>query len=147
MASGPQTNGRMTRMKAATKYNDNEPDKVIHKELSYKIVQACYEVHNVLGPGYSEKIYEEAMDRELSSLGLSVDRQRVVGVLYKGDKIGEYRLDTVADDKVLLEYKAVSELSPVFESQVLSYLKASGLKLGLLINFGGKKVEVRRIVN
>jgi GxxExxY protein len=125
----------------------NDLNWIIHKELSYKIVQACYEVHNVLGPGYSEKIYEEAMDRELTCQGVSVDRQRIVAVMYKGEKIGEYRLDSVADEKVLLEFKAVSELNSIFESQVLSYLKASGLKLGLLINFGGKKVEVRRIVN
>jgi GxxExxY protein len=134
-------------MKPQTKYNDVDPDKVVHKELSYKIVQACYEVHNVLGPGYSEKIYEEAMERELTGQGVSVDRQRIVAVMYKGENIGEYRLDSVADEKVLLEFKAVSELNSIFESQVLSYLKASGLKLGLLINFGGKKVEVRRIVN
>ena len=121
--------------------------KLVHKELSYKIVQACYEVHNILGPGYSEKIYEEAVERELASQGVAVDRQRIVAVIYKGEKIGEYRLDSVADEKVLLEFKAVSELNSIFESQVLSYLKASGLKLGLLINFGGKKVEVRRIVN
>jgi GxxExxY protein len=120
---------------------------ILHKELSYKIVQACYEVHNVLGPGYSEKIYEEAMVRELTGQGVSIDRQKIVSVIYKGEKIGEYRLDSVADDKVLLEFKAVSELNSIFESQVLSYLKASGLRLGLLINFGGKKVEVRRIVN
>ena len=121
--------------------------KLVHEELSCKIVQACYEVHNILGPGYSEKIYEEAMERELVSQGVAVDRQRIVAVVYKGEKIGEYRLDSVADEKVLLEFKAVSELNSIFESQVLSYLKASGLKLGLLINFGGKKVDVRRIVN
>jgi GxxExxY protein len=134
-------------MKPNAKCREADPEKILHKELSYKIVQACYEVHNVLGPGYSEKIYEEAMDRELTGQGVSVDRQRIVAVIYKGDKIGEYRLDSVADEKVLLEFKAVSELNSIFESQVLSYLKASGLRLGLLINFGGKKVEVRRIVN
>ncbi len=132
-------------MKPENKGVDSE--KILYKDLSYKIVQACYEVHNVLGPGYSEKIYEEAMEKELSGNGVSVDRQRVVAVMYKGEKIGEYRLDSVADDRILLEFKAVTELSSIFESQVLSYLKASGLKLGLLINFGGKKVEVRRIVN
>ena len=137
----------MTRMKPNAKCRAADPEKILHKELSYKIVQACYEVHNVLGPGYSEKIYEEAVDRELTSQGVSVDRQRIVAVIYKGNKIGEYRLDSVADEKILLEFKAVAELNSIFESQVLSYLKASGLRLGLLINFGGKKVEVRRIVN
>ncbi len=130
-----------------TKNKGVDSEKILYKDLSYKIVQACYEVHNVLGPGYSEKIYEEAMEKELSGNGVSVDRQRVVAVMYKGEEIGEYRLDSVADDRILLEFKAVTELSSIFESQVLSYLKASGLKLGLLINFGGKKVEVRRIVN
>ena len=120
---------------------------IVHKDLCYKFVQACYEVHNILGPGYSEKIYEEAMERELTGQGVTIDRQRIVAVVYKGEKVGEYRLDSVADEKVLLEFKAVLELNSIFESQVLSYLKASGLKLGLLINFGGKKVEVKRIVN
>jgi len=120
---------------------------IVHKDLSYKIVEACYEVHNFLGPGFSENIYDEAMSRELASRGIYVDRQKSIEVKYKDEKIGEYRLDAVAEDKVVLEYKAASELNAVFESQVLSYLKASGLKLGLLINFGGKKVEVRRIVN
>lgn len=134
-------------MKAKTTYDGIDPEKVVHRELSYKIVQACYEVHNALGPGYSEKIYEEAMDSDLTRQGVSVDRQKIVAVMYKGEKIGEYRLDSVADAKVLLEFKSVSEFNSIFESQVLSYLKASGLKLGLLINFGGKKVEVRRIVH
>ena len=87
------------------------------------------------------------MSRELASRGICIDRQKSIEVKYKDEKIGEYRLDAEAEDKVVLEYKAASELNAVFESQVLSYLKASGLKLGLLINFGGKKVEVRRIVN
>jgi len=83
----------MTRMKPNAKCRETDPEKILHKELSYKIVQACYEVHNVLGPGYSEKIYEEAMDKELTGQGVSVDRQRAVVVMYKGHKIGEYRLE------------------------------------------------------
>jgi GxxExxY protein len=74
-------------------------------------------------------------------------RQKLVVVFFKGVKIGEYRLDMVAEDQIILEFKAVSELNSVFEAQVLSYLKASGLKLGLLINFRGEKAEVTRIVN
>jgi GxxExxY protein len=108
-------------MKSKATHNDVDPEKVVHKELSYKIVQACYAVHNILGPGYSEKIYEEAMDRELSGQGVLVDRQRIVAVIYKGNNIGEYRLDAVADGKVLLEFKAVTELNSIFESQVLSF--------------------------
>ena len=92
----------MTRMKPNAKCRAADPEKILHKELSYKIVQACYEVHNVLGPGYSEKIYEEAVDRELTSQGVSVDRQRIVAVIYKGDKIGEYRLDPLRMRKFCL---------------------------------------------
>jgi GxxExxY protein len=134
-------------MTAHDRNKGTDPDGIIHKELSYKIVQACYEVHNILGPGYSEKIYEEAMEHELTSQGVLINRQKIVDAMYTGEKIGEYRLDSVADEKVLLEFKAVSELNSISESRVLSYLKASGIKLGLLINFGGKKVEVRRIAN
>jgi len=74
----------MSRMTSREKNKSKDLDGIIHKELSYKIVQACYEVHNVLGPGYSEKSYEEAMIRELTSQGVSVDRQRIVAVIYKG---------------------------------------------------------------
>jgi GxxExxY protein len=87
------------------------------------------------------------MEHELTSQGVLINRQKIVDAMYTGEKIGEYRLDSVADEKVLLEFKAVSELNSISESRVLSYLKASGIKLGLLINFGGKKVEVRRIAN
>ncbi|MCK4908968.1 MAG: GxxExxY protein [Planctomycetes bacterium] len=120
---------------------------IIHKELSYKIIEASFEVHNTLGPGFTENIYEEALCRELKSRGLNYERQKVIDVLYKGEKIGVYRLDLIVENKVLLELKAISELPDVFKAQVLSYLKATGLKLGILVNFGKKKVEYDRIVN
>ncbi len=101
----------------------------------------------MLGPGYPEKIYEEAMAVELSNNAVSIECQKPVEVNFKGVRVGEYRLDMVAESKVLLEFKAVSELRAVFEAQVQSYLKATGLKLGLLANFGRKRVDVRRIVN
>ena len=125
----------------------DEGDKILFKDLSYRIVRACFEVHAVLGPGFPEKIYEEAMAVELSDNAVDIERQKLVEVHFKGVKVGEYRLDMIAETKILLEFKAVSELNGVFEAQVLSYLKATGLKLGLLINFGGKRVAVRRIVN
>jgi GxxExxY protein len=122
-------------------------DEVVYKDLSYKIMKACFEVHNVLGPGYSEKIYEEAVSRELRRERIGFERQRLIEVMYKGEKIGDYRLDMVADNKIILELKAVSELNEIFESQLLSYLKATGMKLGIVINFGGKRVEYKRILN
>ncbi len=127
--------------------NGTNEEKVVYKELSFKIIEACFEVHNILGPGYSEKIYEEALSKELRDRGIGYERQKLVEVYYKGEKIGEYRLDLVLENKIILELKAVSELSNIFEAQLLSYLKAAGMKLGILVNFGSKKVIYRRIVN
>jgi len=117
--------------------------KVIHKELSFTIMEAAFEVHNTLGPGYSEGIYESALAKELRDRDIKYERQKLI----KGEKIGEYRLDIVVEGKIILELKAVSELDKIFEARVLSYLKATGMKLGILLNFGGKKVEYKRIVN
>ena len=127
--------------------NGTNEEKVVYKELSFKIIEACFEVHNILGPGYSEKIYEEALSKELRNRDIGYERQKLVEVYYKGEKIGEYRLDLVVENKIILELKAVSELSNIFEAQLLSYLKAAGMKLGILVNFGSKKVIYRRIVN
>ena len=127
--------------------NGTNEEKVVYKELSFKIIEACFEVHNILGPGYSEKIYEEALSKELRDRGIGYERQKLVEVYYKGEKIGEYRLDLVVENKIILELKAVSELSNIFEAQLLSYLKAAGMKLGILVNFGSKKVIYIRIVN
>ncbi len=127
--------------------NGTNEEKVVYKELSFKIIEACFEVHNILGPGYSEKIYEEAVSKELRNRGIGYERQKLVEIYYKGEKIGEYRLDLVLENRIILELKAVSELSNIFEAQLLSYLKAAGMKLGILVNFGSKKVIYRRIVN
>jgi len=121
--------------------------KVIHKELSFAIMEAVFEVHNTLGPGYSEGIYESALAKEFRDRDIKYERQKLIEVQYKGEKIGEYRLDMVVEDKIILELKAVSELTKIFEAELLSYLKATGMKLGVLLNFGGKKVEYKRIVN
>lgn len=119
----------------------------IYKELSYKIMEAIFEVHNILGPGYPEDKYEKALYREFRDRRISYETQKSVKVIYKDEDLGDFRLDLVVEDKIILELKAVSELNEVFEAQVYSYLKATGLKLGILINFGKKKVEYKRIVN
>ncbi len=127
--------------------NVTNENKVIYKELSFKVLELCFEVHNILGPGYSEKIYEEAVTKELKSKGIGYERQKLIEIYYKGEKIGEYRLDLVVGNKIILELKAISELNSIYEAQLLSYLKATKMKLGILVNFGGKKVEYKRIVN
>jgi len=110
-------------------------------------MEAIFEVRNVLGPGYSENIYESALAKEFKERKINYERQRLIEVYYKGEKIGEYRLDMVVEEMIILELKAVSELNEIFESQLLSYLKATGIKLGILINFGAKEVKFKRIVN
>jgi GxxExxY protein len=122
-------------------------DDFIYKELSYKIMEAVFEVHNILGLGYPEDKYEKALCREFRDRGIRYEIQKSVKVIYKDEDLGDFRLDLIVEDKIILELKAVSELNEVFEAQVYSYLKATGLKLGILINFGKKKVEYKRIVN
>jgi len=120
---------------------------IIYPELSYEIMQAVFEVHNRLGPGFSESVFEEALAYEFELRGISFERQKTVTVCYKGREVGTYRLDFVVDGKIILEIKAVSALNDAFKLQTLSYLKATGLRLGILINFGARKVEYIRIAN
>jgi GxxExxY protein len=122
-------------------------DKVIHRELSYKVMQAVFEVHNTLGSGFVESVYEEALIYELELRGIAFERQKEIVVHYKGRTVGTHRLDLVVDDKIVLELKAVSALTDAFKQQTLSYLRATGAKLGILINFGTRRVEYTRIAN
>jgi GxxExxY protein len=125
----------------------DEDDKVIYRELSYQVMKAVFEAHDALGPGFVESVYEEALVYELELRGIPFERQKVVTVSYKGRIVGTHRLDFVVDGKIVLELKAVSALTNVFKQQTLSYLKATGLRLGILINFGTPRVEHTRIVN
>jgi GxxExxY protein len=127
--------------------NKPVPAKIIYAELSFKIMECAFEVHNQLGPGFSEDIYEQALTFELAERGIQYTRQKPVEVTYKNIPIGVYRLDLVIEDKVILELKAVSALNEQHKQQLLSYLKASHLQLGILINFGSRKVESSRIVH
>jgi len=104
------------------------------------------EVHRSLGPGFSEKIYEEAIAREFSERSIPFERQKKLDVLYKGWKVGEYFLDMVVDEKVILEFKAVPEILPLHCAQAKSYLKAAGLRLAIIVNFGGVRLIQKRIV-
>jgi GxxExxY protein len=122
-----------------------QEEKIIFKELSYEIVAAALEVHKNLGPGFTENIYEAAFCRELSSRGVAFQRQLSVVIQYKGENIGRYQLDLLIDEKVVVELKAVSQIADHFEHQLHAYLKATGKKLGILLNFGKKSLEYKRI--
>ncbi len=103
-------------------------------------------MHRELGPGFLEKVYETALVRELSSRGVSTRPQVEIAVGYKGQPVGLYFADLLVDDAVLCEIKAVRTLAPEHEAQLLHYLKATGIKVGLLLNFGSRSLQVKRRV-
>jgi len=120
-------------------------------EISKIIVECAIEVHRTIGgPGLVESVYEEAMAWELTQRGLDVQRQRPVPIKYKGQILGTpLRLDLMVNAKVLIDGKATLEYNPTFEAQMLTYLRMTGLKLGLVINFGERYVAkgIHRVVN
>jgi len=121
-------------------YNDRDP-------LTGKIIAACYQVHNELGPGFVERIYLAALKVALKKLELNYQEEKEVSVSFQGEEVGKFRADLVIEDKVIVELKAIEGRMPkIFESQVVSYLKASGLNVGLLVNFGNRRCEIRRLM-
>ncbi len=122
---------------------------LIQKEKVYAIMGAAIEVHRNLGSGFLEAIYQEAMEIELSARGIPFDAQKQIQVRYKGQMLNrEYVADLVCFNLILVELKALNRLSGNEEAQVLNYLKATGLKVGVLINFGSHgKLEWKRFVN
>lgn len=115
--------------------------------LTSKIIKACYQVHSQLGPGFSERIYANALKIEFEKLKLRFDSEKEFSIEYEDHHIGKFRVDFLVEDRVIVEVKALEGRVPkIFESQVISYLKASVLNVGLLINFGNRKCEVRRLM-
>lgn len=120
------------------------------KELSGGVIGAAIEVHRLLGPGLLESAYELALERELVLRGLPAERQKPVPLEYKGLALGEgFRLDLLIGNCLIVEIKAVDHLLPIHEAQLLTYLRLSGTRFGLLINFNEKilKAGIRRVVN
>ena len=118
-----------------------------YSDLTNKIIGAAIEVHRNLGPGFMEIFYEKALVKELMELGLRLHEQEYVPVIYKDEILGEQRIDLVIEDTVVVENKCVRELNPVHKAQVLSYLKGTNLKVGLLLNFGKEKLEIKRLIS
>lgn len=116
---------------------------MIYEELTGEIISAFYEVHQVLGFGFLEQVYQNALYKELLKRGFKCEPQKEMKVYYKGEVVGKYVADMVIADKVILELKAVCTLRPEHEWQLVNYLKATGLQVGLLLNFG-QSAEVRR---
>lgn len=121
---------------------------LLYKELSYAIGGAVIQVHKHLGPGQLESVYERALAKELAYQGIAHECQVPITAHYKGDPVGEFFADVVVENKVILELKSVAKVLPVHRMQLLSYLRATGMRLGLLINFHAPVVwrEIRRVV-
>jgi GxxExxY protein len=115
--------------------------------LAGKIIEACYHVHNELGPGFVERIYMNALKIALEKRKLKFTAETEFVVRYAEQSIGKFRADLLVENKVIVELKAVEGKMPkIFESQIISYLKASDIKVGLLVNFGNRSCEVRRLI-
>ena len=120
-------------------------DNLIHSELTDKIIGCIYDVYNALGYGFVEKVYENALVIKLRQMGFNITQQAPIKVYFEGLIVGEFVADLIVDDKVIIEIKAVSALSPAHEVQLVNYLKATGIQVGLLVNFGEKIKIVRRV--
>jgi GxxExxY protein len=118
--------------------------------LSGEVIGAAIEVHRLLGPGLLESAYELALERELSLRGLCVERQKAIPLEYKGMTLGDgFRIDLLVQGQVIVEVKAVDSIQPIHEAQLLTYLRLTDKRLGLLINFNEKTIKegVKRVVN
>lgn len=116
------------------------------EKITYCIQGAVFEVNRVLGAGFLEKVYENALMMELRQQGLKTQNQTPITVYYKGVLVGEYFVDILVEDQVLIEIKAVEQLHKIHEAQVLNYLKATGYKIGLLVNFSYPKATIKRFI-
>ena len=125
------------------KYNESS---LLFKEESYKIIGAAMEVHRLLGCGFVEPVYQEALEKEFVLRGIPYEREKELSVSYKGSQLSKtFKADFVCYGKIILELKAVKEFADEHYAQIYNYLRASGLDLGLLINFGSASIEFERV--
>ena len=117
-----------------------------HSNITQKIIGCAIEVHKTLGPGFKESAYENALICELTKLGLKYEKQKLINISYKGAKVGRYRLDLVIDDKIIVDLKTVKNFNAEDKKRLLSYLKATNKRIGLLINFAKPTIEIKRLI-
>ena len=115
-----------------------------YKELTENIIGCAYQVYNRMGFGFLESVYEKCLLIELRKEGLKVESQKAVTVYYENEVVGEFIADIVVEDSVILELKSVRQIIKAHETQLVNYLVATGIHVGLLLNFGERKVEVKR---
>jgi GxxExxY protein len=131
------------------KSREGEKAKLLYQDLTERIIRCALEVHTVLGPGLLESVYEEALTMEFALDGLAFVRQIEMPVDYKGSRLnGTFRADMVVEDAVVLELKSAMQMNPIFEAQLLTYMRLGGWKIGLILNFGQANLKdgLKRVV-
>ena len=116
-------------------------------DITYAINGAVFEVHKILGPGFLEKVYENSLVIELRKRGLKTETQVPIKVRYKDNIVGEYYADLLVENNVIVELKTVDKIEKIHEAQLLNYLKATGIQVGLLVNFKSRKAQIKRLVS
>lgn len=130
---------------SASQWPKNATQVYPHSDVTKKVIGAAIDVHKILGPGFMEKAYEEALALELERLGVSYERQRLVRVRFRGAIVDTHKIDLVVEGKVVVELKAVKAVEDVHLAVTLAYLKATDLNVGLVINFAEAMLRVRRV--
>ena len=118
-----------------------------HSDLSDKIIKVFYEIHNELGYGFSERVYQKALGIALCQIGLKVEEQLPIKIYFRGQEIGEYFADMVVNDVILIELKAVGQIVEEHEAQLLNYLKSTKIEVGYVMNFGKSAVFKRKVLD
>src|SRR3972149_6309130 len=134
ISSQPATGGRVTK------------EQYLHSELTGRIIGCAMEVHRTLGNGFQEVIYQRALEIEMAQQGLAFGREHEMQIFYKGVEIGTRRVDFFVEEKVMVELKAVVQLEDVHLAQAINYLEAYGLEVGLLLNFGNRSLQFKRVM-
>src|SRR4030042_5100550 len=116
-------------------------------DLSNRIIGLAIGIHKKLGPGFQEKIYQEALLKEFKKGGMEYEKQKVIRVDYEGQSLGNQRIDLLVDEEIILEIKACTKIIPIHRDQVISYLKTANKRLGLILNFGRRRLEIKRVVH
>lgn len=127
--------------------NVSQKQTLLHKEVTNKIIRACYKVHDELGCGFLEKVYQEAVAVVLKEMGIPFEREKHLPVVFHGQVLQcDYIADFLVADTVIIEMKAVTEMSKLYEAQTINYLKITNMNVALLVNFGTTSLQVKRII-
>ena len=124
----------------------DETKDIVYKDLSYKIIELAFKVHNELGCGFLEKVYENALMILLDKEGIPAKQQAPADVYFQNKVVGQYLADILVDNKLILELKTVDVIANIHKAQILNYLRATGIKLGLILNFAKPRLEYKRLV-